>query len=169
MARRAASIWNADASEVYDLAEDLSKVGARLVPSLRSAFDHLGGVLADRWSANAVETSGDHGKHYPKSITSRPILGVSRVGAEAYADPAKRQGSMARGFEFGSRNQPPHLDGLRALRSMEGDVESVVASVIDGTFAAAASGKGLQEYVTKAGNTRLATAAQIANWTRGSR
>lgn len=169
MARRAGSIWNGDPSEVYALAEDLSQVGARTVPALRSAFDHLGGVLAERWSANAVETSGDHGKHYPRSITSRPTLGMSRVGAEAYADPAKRQGGMARGFEFGSRNQPPHLDGLRALRSMEGEVESVVAAVLDGTFAAVASGPGLQEYTTKAGNTRLATAAQIANWTRGSR
>lgn len=31
----------------------------------------------------------------------------------------------------------------------------------------AASGKDLQVYVTKAGKTRLATAEQVAHWTRG--
>ena len=30
-------------------------------------------------------------------------------------DSGMKQGRMGRGFEFGSVNQPPHLDGLRAM------------------------------------------------------
>lgn len=134
MARRAASIWNADASEVYSLAGDLSQVGARTVPALRGVMRDLGDALAKEWRENAIETSGEHGKHYPNSITSRLALGLSRIEVEAYADPAKRQGSMARGFEFGSRNQPPHLDGLRALTSVAPRADRVIASAMGFLF-----------------------------------
>jgi hypothetical protein len=159
-----------DASEVYRLATDLSTVGFKMIPALRSAMDQAGREFAAEWARNAVETSGKHGKHYPKSINSDLVFSVRSVTVEAGPDKSKRQGSMGRGFEFGSENQPPHLDGLRALDAIAPAVEALAAAVVGGTFVAhTPTAATLQEYVTRAGNTRLATAAQIANWTRGSR
>jgi hypothetical protein len=37
---------------------------------------------------------------------------------------------MGRGFEFGSQNQPPHLDGLRALPLAERRLERAADSTI---------------------------------------
>lgn len=65
----------------------------------------------------ARESAGKHGKHYPKSFSSE-YLGVSGgFGAYAFTaeygpDASKRQGNME--FEFGSRNQKPHLDLARS-------------------------------------------------------
>lgn len=70
--------------------------------------------LRDGWKSNAVSTSGVHGKHYPNSIESHMRGPMS---AEIGPNPGKPQGGMS--FEFGSRNQPPHLDGARALQVEE--------------------------------------------------
>lgn len=61
----------------------------------------------------ARESAGKHGKHYPNSITRETRAPFFGFGAGVYSaeygpDAAKRQGGMS--FEFGSRNQPPHLD-----------------------------------------------------------
>jgi len=85
----------------------LDKEAAKIV--LQSSSD-----LRDGWKANAVATSGAHGKHYPNSIESHMLTPLS---AEIAPNPGKPQGGMS--FEFGSRNQPPHLDGERALQVEE--------------------------------------------------
>lgn len=54
---------------------------------------------------NARRTARSHGKHYPKSITSE-MTGLLR--GEYGPDSARPQGGMS--FEYGSRNQKPHLD-----------------------------------------------------------
>lgn len=59
---------------------------------------------------NAKRTARSHGKHYPNAITSE-MTSVSPGGSisgEYGPDSARPQGGMS--FEFGSRNQPPHLD-----------------------------------------------------------
>ena len=33
---------------------------------------------------------------------------------------------MGRGFEFGSMNQPPHLDGARAVADNEARIEQII-------------------------------------------
>lgn len=123
-----------DASEVYRLAADLSQVGAKSVPALRGVMGEVGDAFAREWAANARETSGEHGKHYPNSIDSELSFSITSVSVEAGPNRAKKQGSMGRGFEFGSINQPPHLDGLRALDGMQVRAERVVDSAIGHLF-----------------------------------
>lgn len=108
----------AGASEIFELAADFGKAPAKVAAALYDVYKDAGDAFAKDWASNARETSGEHGKHYPNSITSetRVALGIL---VETGPDSSMKQGSMGRGFEFGSRNQPPHLDGLRALPTAE--------------------------------------------------
>ena len=67
-----------------------------------------------RTTANATATAGTHGKHYPKSITAERTLSIGSIGVEVGPDSGMPQGGMGPGFEYGSVNQPPHLDGNKA-------------------------------------------------------
>lgn len=124
------SMFRGDASEVYRLAGDLSAVGAKAVPALRGTMAAVGEAFSQEWSANARETSGQHGKHYPDSIDSELVFNLSGVSVDVGPNSAKKQGGMGRGFEFGSQNQPPHLDGLRALDGMQQRTERMVDATI---------------------------------------
>lgn len=124
------SIFRGDASEIYRLAGDLTAVTAKMVPALRETIAEAGEAFADDWRANAVQTSGVHGKHYPASIDSDLVFNLRGVSVDVGPNSAKKQGSMGRGFEFGSENQPPHLDGLRALDGATIKAEVMVAATI---------------------------------------
>jgi hypothetical protein len=124
------SIFRGDASEIYRLAGDLTQVSAKMVPALRTTMGAAGEVFANDWAANARETSGTHGKHYPDSIDSELVFNAGGVSVDVGPNAAKKQGSMGRGFEFGSENQPPHLDGLRALDGAQKRVEKMVDATI---------------------------------------
>jgi hypothetical protein len=41
---------------------------------------------------------------------------------------------MGRGFEFGSQNQPPHLDGLRALDGIQVRADRAMDSAVGHLF-----------------------------------
>jgi hypothetical protein len=164
------TIFNDGADDFRDAAKGLAFVGARIIPAARAAMGQAGSVFAREWAKNATITAGEHGRHYPKSIDSGLALTVGSVSVDVGPNRTKRQGGMGPGFEFGSKNQPPHLDGLKAMNSIEAEVEALLYAVVEGTFQAATpDDNGLQEYTTAAGKTRLASPAQIANWTRGSR
>ena len=98
---------NIDASEIRTLAVDFGNVPNRATRSVA----HAVGVVAKRGTTLAKdfarESAGDHGKWYHKAITSerRDTLGLTWVYGP---DSSMPQGGMS--FEFGSRNQPPHLD-----------------------------------------------------------
>lgn len=124
------SIFRGDASEIYRLAGDMTQVSARMVPALRGTMAAAGEAFADDWRSNARETSGSHGVHYPDSIDSELVFNATGVSVDVGPNAAKKQGSMGRGFEFGSRNQPPHLDGLRALDGAQQRVERMVDATI---------------------------------------
>ncbi len=128
------SIFSGDASEVYKLAADLSAVGAKAVPVVRTAMQQAGDTFAQAWRSNATETAGSHGKHYPKSITAELAFSISSVSVDVGPESSMKQGGMGPGFEFGSRNQPPHLDGLHALDAIEGRVEETLSSAIGPLF-----------------------------------
>lgn len=128
------SLFHGDASEIYRLAGDMSQVGAKAVPALRTTMAAAGEAFAQEWSANARETSGEHGKHYPDSIDSELVFNLSGVSVDVGPNAAKKQGSMGRGFEFGSVNQPPHLDGLRALDGFQQRAERMVDAAIGALF-----------------------------------
>lgn len=117
-----------DASQVYKLATDLFEVPAKAIPPLREAMAGVGSAFAEEWKRNARETSGQHGKWYPDSIDSELAFSVTSVAVEAGPNVQKKQGRMGPGFEFGSKNQPPHLDGLRALDGLQTRAERIVSA-----------------------------------------
>lgn len=124
------SVFGGDASEVYKLGADLAAVGPKAVAPLRGVMEQAGEALAHEWATNAVATSGEHGKHYPSSIDSELVFGMTAIEVEVGPNSAKKQGSMGRGFEFGSVNQPPHLDGLRALDGFQGRAERIIDATV---------------------------------------
>ena len=75
--------------------------------------------LRDQWQKNAKETARRHGKHYPKSITAEQMPVTDEILWEVGPERMRKQGDMGAGFEYGSRNQPPHLDGARAAIQQE--------------------------------------------------
>lgn len=103
------------ASEIFDLARDFGKAPAAVASGLFDAYRGAGEGFRDDWKANARSTSGEHGKHYPDSITTEMKFAGMAIEVETGPDSSMKQGRMGRGFEFGSENQPPHLDGLLAL------------------------------------------------------
>lgn len=123
-----------DVSQGLRLAADLDQIGFRTVPALRSAMTGVGEAFAKEWADNARQTSGTHGKHYPDSIDSELVFSIGTVTVEAGPNKAKRQGKMGRGFEFGSQNQPPHLDGLRALDAMQPRAERIMDATVGVLF-----------------------------------
>jgi hypothetical protein len=100
-----------DASDMSALSRDLGKIGARSTAAMFGVFKESGEDLRKMWQRNARATSGTHGKRYPDSITMDMLVG-REIGVEVGPDPRLPQGGMS--FEYGSVNQPPHLDGQRA-------------------------------------------------------
>jgi hypothetical protein len=158
---------NIDDRELRALAADLSAMPNKSLKAMRAVFEAGADNLASRWRANAKETSGTHGKHYPASITWQERFSTDlefEVGPEV----GKPQGRMGPGFEYGSVNQPPHLDGNRAADELLPKIEGDIAAVMAGIAVSTERETDLVNYTTKAGVTRLATRAQVSNWTRGS-
>lgn len=123
----------AGADEIFELANDLGAAPAKVASALYDTFKEQGEQFADDWRANAEATSGEHGKHYPASITSETRVGFG-IEVETGPESGRKQGSMGRGFEFGSRNQPPHLDGLRALGPADARLMRVAGKILDGVL-----------------------------------
>lgn len=119
-----------DASEFARLGNDFARVGAKVVPAMSATMQVAGEAFARNWAANARQTSGAHGKHYPNSIDSEMAFDSGGVSVDVGPNSSKLQGSMGRGFEFGSQNQPPHLDGLRALDATEASTEKLLDAAI---------------------------------------
>lgn len=88
--------------------------------------------LRDAWRDNARETALPHGKHYPKAITAEQIPTGSEIAWVVGPENLRRQGSMGRGFEYGSVNQPPHLDGARAAITQEPMFFKALDEIIQG-------------------------------------
>lgn len=105
-------------SDLDRLLEDLEALPDRLVknqiPAVREARDRL----RKEWRSNARKTAPPHGKLYPRAITAdRVTVHGLRLETEVGPDADKPQGGMS--FELGSKNQPPHLDGMTAARNEE--------------------------------------------------
>jgi hypothetical protein len=124
------NLFIGDATEVYTLAGDLTQCGFRASLALRAPMAAAGEAFAEEWRSNARETSGTHGKWYPDSIDSELVFDTGGISVDAGPNSGKKQGSMGKGFEFGSENQPPHLDGLRALDGMQQRVELIIDAAI---------------------------------------
>lgn len=99
-----------DVSDLTRLSVELGKSQLRLARNATAVLAEAGKDLQDAWRENATQTAGAHGKWYPRSIKAKP---AGPLAVEVGPTPGMRQGAMS--FEFGSSNQPPHLDGQRAL------------------------------------------------------
>lgn len=99
----------ATSAQVADLAKDLAGAPARAKRSAARVTRSAARSGAATARSFARESAGSHGKHYPRSI-SHEMTGVTE--AEFGPDAAMPQGGMS--FEWGSRNQAPHLDLNRA-------------------------------------------------------
>lgn len=108
------------------VAADLGKIGGLAFARVRVAVQSGGEIVKNRWKANAAASAGVHGKHYPKAITSRMTGGTE---ATVFPDPSMPQGGMS--FEYGSRNQPPHLDGQRAIDASRELILARIATALD--------------------------------------
>lgn len=117
-----------DASEVYALAKGFTAAASEAMPAMRSVVREGATEVRDAWRTNAAATSGAHGKHYPSSITFETTISAAGPSAEVGPDSSRPQGGMGRGFEFGSKNQPPHLDGTKALDSVGPGIERRIAT-----------------------------------------
>lgn len=103
-----------DTSQLSLLVSDLGKIPGKVTPAVMDMVDEAGEDLAKGWANNARATAGEHGKHYPDSITAEAKGGLGLISSEVGPESGKRQGGMGKGFEYGSQNQPPHMDGNRA-------------------------------------------------------
>lgn len=96
-----------DSSQIKELAVSFDRVPNRATHDVAKVVERTakhGNTVAQGF---ATSSAGSHGKWYPRAFEaeSAGLLGLSwRYGPVA----TRRQGGMS--FEFGSRNQPPHLD-----------------------------------------------------------
>jgi hypothetical protein len=87
--------------------------------------------------AFAKESAGRHGKHYPSAFTvdhhpDAPFAEVIVFGGEYGPDASMPQGNMS--FEYGSRNQKPHLDLAKSADIVGPKMEADVLEAIDRWF-----------------------------------
>ena len=104
-------------SDLDRLAADLGAAADGVHRRAREVVERNAEQLQKTWRANAQRTAGRHGHHYPKSITAEQIPAADGIAWEVGPDSSMKQGAMS--FEYGSRNQPPHWDGLRAAVQQE--------------------------------------------------
>lgn len=114
---------------IADLAADCDHIATGAHSDLRGAVEDGLRVGKGIARANAKRTAGKHGKHYPNSITSKMLADL--VG-EYGPDSAYPQGGMS--FEYGSRNQPPHLDLARSADVAGPALAEAVRKQIDEWF-----------------------------------
>ena len=105
---------------------ELGEIPTAKFAAVRTVMDSMGEAFARQWADNARETAGEHGKHYPDSITADRIVSLGGIAVDVGPDKSRRQGGMGLGFEFGSQNQPPHLDGLRAQDAIAPRIERAI-------------------------------------------
>jgi hypothetical protein len=119
------------AEEFFELATDFGKAPAKIAAGLYVVYKEAGTDFAKTWAESARETAGSHGKYYPDSITSETRLSRDII-VDTGPESGRKQGGMGPGFEFGSQNQPPHLDGLRALAPADAALQRVAEKTVEG-------------------------------------
>lgn len=113
-----------DASQLSVLARDMDLSPSLVFRQGREVIGSGAEKIEQAWRSNATETAGVHGKHYPKRIGWRFSGGLATIEAEVGPIRPGPQRDMS--FEFGSVNQPPHLDGQRAA---EAETPGIVKSL----------------------------------------
>ncbi len=119
-----------DASELAAAIRDLDEIPTHVKVGAHRVVETHADKLRDQWRDFARDTAGKHGKHYPNAITASPTsAGLGDVSWEVGPESARPQGNMS--FEYGSVNQPPHLDGARAAQVIEPLFMKAVTEMVD--------------------------------------
>lgn len=122
---------------IDDLAADCRKIATTarkdMVRVVREGIKVGNSVAKDF----AKESAGAHGKHYHRAFSAEmhgivSFGGTAGISGEYGPDAAKPQGGMS--FEFGSRNQPPHLDLARSADIIGPAFVGEVRRLPDGWF-----------------------------------
>lgn len=125
-------------SGITDLASDLRKIPPMAVKDMHGIVKDAARIGGMEARANARRTAGEHGKHYPSSITwdrsasSFYGFGGGSISAEYGPDSGRPQGGMS--FEHGSRNQPPHNDLAKSADLVGPALAGEVRSALDDWF-----------------------------------
>lgn len=93
------------------LERDMRQIPARVAKDMGQTVRRAAIVGNSVARDNARRSAGTHGKRYPSSFTwemRRSLFGGAGFTAEYGPISGRPQGGMS--FEYGSRNQPPHLD-----------------------------------------------------------
>lgn len=123
--------------DIDDLANDLAAIPRKAVKDMQAVVRDGARVGNQVAKDNARDSAGKHGKHYPKAFTSsvskpRFLLGGFQFQAEYGPDISRPQGGMS--FEFGSRNQKPHLDLARSADLIGPAMVRELDEKVDGWF-----------------------------------
>lgn len=123
-------------SSLGDLERDLREIAPKAKAEFQGVVREAVKVGNQVAKDNARRTAGKHGKLYPRAFSSQMNRGGGLFGntysGEYGPDIAKPQGGMS--FEFGSRNQKPHLDLARSADLIANALPGEVRGVLDGLF-----------------------------------
>lgn len=108
-----------DGSELLALTQYLDNAEREAASKTYPVVRQHAESLRDQWQKNAKETARRHGKRYPKAITAEQVPAREAIEWTVGPESGLPQGGMGPGFEYGSRNQPPHWDGARAAITEE--------------------------------------------------
>lgn len=103
--------------ELRRLERDIQKAKVWNTHAIQDALEETAQDLVKEWKRNARKTARRHGRHYPKTIGYDLYNGGLTAVVGPDANHPLGQGGMS--FEYGSRNQPPHLDGNRAADKIQ--------------------------------------------------
>lgn len=106
-----------DASELLSLVEYFDGAEKGVAEKTYPVVEQHAKELRDQWQENARQTAGRHGRHYPSAITAEQLPLATEIAWEVGPERRRKQGNMS--FEYGSRNQAPHLDGANAAIEQE--------------------------------------------------
>lgn len=123
-------MFKGDASQILGLASDLTDVGAKSVPALRSGMADAGRRVERSWQNAARRTHDSHAKFYPESIDSELVFDLRGVSVDIGPNNAKKQGFLGRILEFGGEKSPAYMLGAAALASNEGPTERAIDAAL---------------------------------------
>lgn len=118
------------ASEFFDLARDFEKAPAKVASGLFDAYRGAGEGFRDDWADNVRAIAPNHLPHLPNAITTEMKFAGFSLEVETGPESGRKQGALGRGDEFGSRNQPPHLNGARAMPLAEKRLDRLADAAI---------------------------------------
>lgn len=120
-----ADSFEIDGSDLVRLADEFGQAAIEVDRAAYAATKEAAQDLLKKWQKNARKTARKHGKHYPRAITAEQMPATGEAWWQVGPESHRKQGDMS--FEFGSVNQPPHLD----MSSVVPDVEAAMFEALD--------------------------------------